>query len=120
MDEILEDIKECACDEETTVQSSVLGSGRGGKFTLPAKTVRVRVVITSLGSNVRLQGAEGTAPDVHFVGWYAFGSASMMGDRTSISFIENSFDCPEDSTHFAFSLNYQSVGIATAFYKEPV
>lgn len=110
----LEEIKECACEPETEVLVTSIGSGSGGRFTLPDRTFVVRLNITQPPSSGKSQSSEGDAQDVIFAGWYAFGSGPSDGDRQPVSFGLNVFECPEWANRFSFSLNFGAQGAAFA------
>lgn len=117
--DLLEDVKDCVCKDEDfeTVTFSEL---EGGLITVPTWIRSVSVVITELGEGVRSQFGEGTAPDVLYVGWYAFGRGSALGDRKPLSFGSNILEDKSSKwSSFAFSLNFESVAdVSITFLKE--
>ena len=74
-----------------------------------------------MNPRVRSQLGEGTAPDVFFVGWAAFGIGSRLGERIPLSFGANVFtNLSEEVDSFAYSLNFDSVGVCSIEFKKEV
>jgi hypothetical protein len=111
---LLEDIKDCACEEDKVVRSTAFAPATGLQAALPSGAFLVRLSI-SPGSNVKLQVGEQSAPDVLYLGWISFGSDGSFGERSNISFPSSVFPVPDGATSFAYSLNYKSIGTATVF-----
>lgn len=102
--EALEDVKDCACPPSPPFQVQQLGSGTGGVFNLPARTVFVRLVLTVLSGNAKIEFGNENSPDVYYAGWYSFGSAIAQGERKPISFQLNEYPWEEGCTTFNFNL----------------
>lgn len=115
--DLLEDIKDCAC-EDGTLKSTVYGASEGREITLPVNTKSVLVNVVNVGNGVKLQVGEGEARDVRFLGWCAFGAGGDPGERVPISFVRSHFIAPEGSTHFTYSLNFESTATLTVTYLE--
>lgn len=103
--DLLEDIKDCACEEDGNIVEVALGTTEGGCFTLPAKTVGVRVS-GNFSVRVKTQVGSGTAPDVRFAGWIAFGTANSPGQRIPLDFASATFFNPPDASAVCVSINY--------------
>ncbi len=112
--DLLDDIKECACEDPKIVTSTSFPSSVGRQSSLPSGAFLVKLSIIP-NPNVKLQVGAQTAPDVLYLGWIAFGVDGNFGERLNISFRLSAFPIPQGSTEFAYSLNYQSVGTATVF-----
>lgn len=112
----LEDIIECVCDEDEFLTQS-FGSAKGNLVTVPTYIKSAVVDVVEIGAGVRSQLGEGTAPDVFYVGWAAFGVGSKLGQRFPLSFGSNVFlTNSKDVTSFAYSLNFDSVGVCSVEY----
>lgn len=116
--ELLEDIKDCACDTPKPILEQALGTTEGGCFTLPSGTVGVRVT-GNFSVRVKTQVGSGTAPDVRFAGWIAFGTANSPGQRIPLDFPSATFFNPPDATTVCISINYGGTATLTALYREP-
>jgi hypothetical protein len=117
--DLLEDIKECTCEEEEFETIEVADS-TGDLLTVATWIKSVVINVKEVGEAVRSQLGEGTAPDVLYVGWYAFGRGTALSDRKPLSFGLNVL---EDKvlkwSSFAFSLNFNSVAdVSITFLKE--
>lgn len=116
--DLLEDVKECACPPQFNNLTTSYGAAVGRAISLPNLTQSVVLTISTLNTSVRSQVGEGNAPDVWFLGWYAFGGSDGLGERIPISYLENEFLAPENAKEFAYSLNFQSQAALTVRYKQ--
>ena len=118
--EKLDDIIECVCDDDE-FENQVFGAAKGGLVTAPTWIRKAVVDVTVMNPRVRSQLGEGTAPDVFFVGWAAFGIGSRLGERIPLSFGANVFtNLSEEVDSFAYSLNFDSVGVCSIEFKKEV
>lgn len=116
----LDEIEECACEEdegEGALLTDVLGSGSGGVYTLPPRCEFVKLELTVLPSNERIEFGNGTSQNVIYAGWYSFGTSEGDGDRLPVSYEENCFFAPKGATRFAYTVRKGASAIATAFYR---
>lgn len=116
----LDEIEECACEEdegEGALLTDVLGSGTGGVYTLPPRCEFVKLELTVLPSNERIEFGNGTSQNVIYAGWYSFGTSEGDGDRLPVSYEENCFFAPKGATRFAYTVRKGASAIATAFYR---
>lgn len=116
MDDKLDDIKECACEPEYVGVVDPLGSGGSGTFSLPPKTVGVIVDCTVIGARTPGEYGGGGAPDVVYVGWYAFGRNGVSGDRRPLSYDINYLIAPPDANHFTYTMKYGSEASVSVEY----
>lgn len=79
-----------------------LGSGRGGTVSIPVRTLFVRVRITKEPNSVKEQAGTGGV-DVLYAGWCGWGK-SAPGDRTPISYRDNSYAVPVGCDVFSWTL----------------
>lgn len=123
LDEIkkkLDEIEECACDEdegEGALLQDIIGSGTGGTFTIPERTEFVRLELTVLPRNERVEFGNGTAQNVIFAGWYSFGTSQGDGDRNPVSYENNCFFAPKGASRFSYTVRKGASAVATAFYR---
>lgn len=117
--EKLEDIEECACDGDFTIETIEYGLAKGRTLVLPSGSFYVKVSI-SVTPSVRYQVAEGDAPDVYYAGWYSFGSLGSHGLRSPISFAASGFFVPDGATTFSYSLVFNSTATVTIYRRIPV
>ena len=115
--DLLEDIKECACDEPRNLLSTSFGLARGRAIALPPDTQYV-VLEVFPSTGLKMQVGEGTAPDVYFAGWYSFGRGTSGGERIPISFLQSSLFAPEGASTFSYSLNFGAEATLNVFYFE--
>lgn len=116
VDEDLEELLDCdRCNKEDMEQISVLGSGESGVFVLPDRTFKVRLVIAEVPTTERIQFG-GNAPNILFIGSYAFGDMTGLGDRKPVSYQTSTFFAPENSNRFAFTLHKGCIATAIAYY----
>jgi len=118
--DLLDDIKECACDEEPEgpLLSDIIANSSGGVYSLPANTEFVSVILTSLPSSSRVEFGNGASQNVIYAGWYSFGTVQGAGDRLPISYAENVFFAPKGASRFSFTVRKGAIAICTAYYRE--
>lgn len=107
-------------DKNFRVDSSVLGGGDSGTFSLPSGSFLVFVDVTTVGSQVRSQSGNGEGQDIYFLGSYAEGALAGFGDRNPISYERNTYEISELSTSFTYQLNYGSLAVVTAYYRTEI
>lgn len=118
--ELLEDIKECACDntEEATISFPAANSGRYSSPSLDI--VEIQLNLVDIAPNIRQQWGGENAPDVYYVGWYAFGTApNPFGDRKPISYVSNGFLAPPGVRSFSYTLQQGCTATVFMTYKRP-
>lgn len=98
------------------MQSVLLGVGNSGSYSLPNRTQRVSLSVTSMSPAVRSQSGGANGKDIYFVGSYAFGWDGAYSDRNPVSYVENVFSCPPTASNFNFQLNYGSQASVVAYY----
>lgn len=116
----LDELEECACEEppeEGALLQDIIGSGTGGIFSLPERTEFVRLELTVLPSNERIEFGNGTAQNVIFAGWYSFGTSQGDGDRMPVSYASNCFFAPKGASRFSYTVRKGATAVATAFYR---
>lgn len=118
--ELLEDIKDCTC-LESDEESITIPDSTGDLVVVPTWIKRVVIDVTQVGEAVRSQLGNGGAPDVQYLGWYAFGVGAALGDRKPISFESSIFENKVETINsFSFSLNFDSVAnVTVVYFKEP-
>jgi hypothetical protein len=115
--EKLDEIIECACQEEDKFVTQSFGTAKGALVTVPTWIKSATLDVVNIGEGVRSQLGEGTAPDVFYLGWCAFGVGSRLGERMPLSFGSNVFlSKSEGFTSFSYSLNFDSVGQLSLTY----
>lgn len=123
LDEIkkkLDELEECACEEEEgegALLQDIIGSGTGGVYSLPDRTEFVRLELTVLPRNERVEFGNGTSQDVIFAGWYSFGTSQGAGDRLPVSYQSNCFFAPKGASRFSYTVRKGATAVATAFYR---
>lgn len=101
--EEIDDIKDCACETPTNVQTISYPAAESRTIALPAKTFLVRLTMTQVPTNARKQFG-GDAPDVLYAGWAAFGYAGGgWAERMPIDYAEKSFIPPEEAQGFSYT-----------------
>lgn len=115
----LDEIEECACDEDEDqpLLTDVLGSGSGGTYTIPERTEFVSLELTTLPSNERIEFGNGTSQNVIFAGWCSFGTSQGDGERVPVSYENNAFFAPLGATRFSYTVRKGASAIATAYYR---
>lgn len=115
--DLLEDIKECAC-EDGTLKTTAYGPSSGREISLPPNTRNVFINVVNIGNGVNQQSGAGSTRDVRFLGWYSFGGGTNPGERIPISFVQSDVIAPENAKHFAYSLNFDSTATLVVTYFE--
>lgn len=117
--EILDEIKDCACngDEEIVVQE--YGLSKGSVIPLLEGSFYVKLFL-QVGPGTRYQASEGTAPDVHYAGWASFGYEGTFGVRNPVSFAQSGFFVPDGATDFSYSLVFNSAATARVYRRIPL
>lgn len=100
--ELLEDIKECACEPETTVQISALGFGDSGSYSLPTNTVAIGLQLTAIPSNAKMENG-GAGPDVYYAGWVSVGYDNGRDTRLPIAYERNYYSVKNGYTQVSFT-----------------
>lgn len=116
----LDELEECACEEEEgegALLQDIIGSGTGGVYSLPDRTEFVRLELTVLPRNERVEFGNGTSQDVIFAGWYSFGTSQGAGDRLPVSYQSNCFFAPKGASRFSYTVRKGATAVATAFYR---
>ena len=94
-------------------------AGRSFVGTLPSRTFKIEVVLTSLPQNKKMQAGL-TAPDVLYAGWLWFSSSTRVGDRQPIDSALKVFSVPPYiATGFAMTLYQDYAATITAYYIKP-
>lgn len=117
--QLLNKIKDCACEPDYVIETVVIGNGKGSMFALPSGSLYVNLNL-SIGSNTRYQASEGSAPDLYYAGWLAFGSSDGFGVRTPMSFRQSSYAVPEGAAYCAYSLVFDSSATVSVVRKRRV
>lgn len=65
----------------------------------------------------RVQSGNDEAPDVYFIGWYAFGFGSGLGDRHPLSYATNEIPVPDRAVTFSFTLKDGNIGTCAYRYQ---
>lgn len=86
----------------TAVSGSYLNTS-GGFF-------KVAMVITQRPANLRIQSSDSPAPDVWYVGWFAWTKDGRPGLRQPLHFEEQSWLAPDDVDGFIYQLNRGCLG----------
>lgn len=100
----LDDIKECTCPVGYTKNTVALGSGDSGVVALPTNCIQVRLNLTSIPANPKIQSGGSNAPVQYFCGYYSFGDGVGLGARTAINVQQSTFEVPLWATSFSWSL----------------
>lgn len=116
--DLLEEIKDCACEEDE-FETVEFPESSGDLITVPTWIKEVRINVTDLSDGVRTQLGEGTSPDVVFVGWFAFGNGTSLGERIPLSFGNNVFlNKLKEINSFAYSLNFGSEATSAVVFRK--
>lgn len=118
--EEVDDIKDCACEEETQVSTTVFAAARSRIITLPPRTILVRLVATQYSNNVKNQaGIDG--PDVLYLGWASFGYAGNgWEERSPIDYDNKSFIPKEQPQSFSYTMYEGGQAQAIVYYETNV
>lgn len=101
--EEVDDIKDCACETPTTIQTVSYPAANARVIALPAKTFLVRLTIDEKPANAKQQWGAG-APDVFYAGWASFGYAGGgWSERLPIDYLEKSFIPPRQPQGFSYT-----------------
>lgn len=111
--ELSEDIQECSCPipYETQVQAS--GSGNSGEIGLPANAIQVRLDLTQIPENAKIQSGGDNAPLQYFCGYVSFGDGARYGARIPINVANSVFEVPTWATGFSWSLYTGYLGVVS-------
>jgi hypothetical protein len=105
----------CMHTKQTNVQV-----GSSFSFECPTGYYITSVLIhtSSYPSNTRVQSGGGVAPNIYYLGWYAFGYGDVGGDRLPISYLDQTVaPCAHGATGFSATLYSGCTGTATVFYQ---
>ena len=115
-----EDIKECACGEDTVVNFQDFAVESSGIFNLPANTIGCQLTLTSISKNNKNQDG-GTAPDVQYSGWAWYRtSQGGLSERTPVDAAQKYFPYVENTTQFAYTLYTGNLAQLRVYFKQPV
>lgn len=113
----LDDIEECACEENPPLQSIVIGQGRSGDAGLPAKTKFVITTITAFPSDRKFQSGL-NAPEVLYSGWAWFKHTSDgLAERDPVDSTRKIYFCENGALRFCWTLYSGFTLTATAYYE---
>lgn len=104
LQELVEDIEECACPVGYTRAVSGAGFGNSGEIVLPKNTIEVLLSLVDVPDNAKTQSGGDNAPLQYFCGYYAFGDGSAYGSRQPINTANSMFEVPVWATSFYWSL----------------
>jgi len=114
--DLLEDIKECSCEPAGSIQSQILSSGNGATVAIPSNARFIRVELTQIPDNAKVEFGNNNSPNVYYAGWYAFGFAgSDGGDRNPIHYQQQGFPVPKDAARFTYTVRVGFSATITAF-----
>lgn len=102
--ETVDDVKECSCPVGYDTQVTSLGGGRAGVAALPSNCIAVRLTLTEIPSNAKVQNSDTGHPDFFFCGYYDFGDGSALSARTPLSVESSYLEKPLWATSFGWSL----------------
>lgn len=118
--ELLEDIKECACEPERETLTESLSGNSGSFFTDPGYRIdAVFLQLTNINEGVRSQFGNGDSPDVIFAGWHAFGGPGGFGERTPISYQFNQYIPTGDYSAFSYCVVNNLSANVSIIYSRP-
>lgn len=100
----VDDVKDCACPVGYQVTSQAIGSGSSGVVVLPSNTIQVRLNLTTIPANAKIQDGGQNHPDFLFCGYVDFGDGTGLSERRPISVAQSTFECPIWATSFGWSL----------------
>lgn len=105
LEEHLDEIEDCTCPVGYTTSTVSGGTGNSGVVPLPARTIQVRLNLTTIPANPKtIQGGGVNAPTQYFCGYYSFGDGTGLGARTAINVAQSVFEVPLWATSFSWSL----------------
>lgn len=113
----LDEIKKCACTKKKVLRNATYGAAEGRTVSVPPET-KYAVVSGVASSGVKIQIAEGNAPDVYYMGWATWGLSAPGGERVPLNFQSVGLEAPERATTFSYSLSYGSTANLTIYYLE--
>lgn len=116
-----DEIKECACQPDKERRVLVLPEANNRNVSVPAgEIVSARLSAVSVGGRIRGQYGGGSAPDVEFLGWCAFGRNGTGGDRKPVNYLNTYFVAPPEVTSFTYTLQDNSTATLTIEYDVPI
>lgn len=120
LEELLEDIKDCACEktyEEQVFNTQPVNNERRG---LPPRTKSVCIKVTKIGDRISGEWGGGSAPNVEYLGWYAWRIDGLESDRHPISYEFSCYQAPERATGFSYTLRNNSLAFLTVLHEVEV
>lgn len=113
------DIKDCSCPVNYSVNTVALGSGIAGYAALPSNSIKVNMTITQSPSNAKTQKSYGTEPENYFCGYYYWGDGTGRTERIAVSTLQSVFYKPDWATAFGWNLYLGYNCSVTASYLQP-
>lgn len=87
---------------------------------LPEFTQKVRIEVVEKPVNTKNQWGGENAPDVYYVGWYAFGDEGSGGDRLPLHYDETVLFPPSGARSICFTMYSGVTASVTVYYKQEV
>jgi hypothetical protein len=120
IDGTTKDTKDCACPGKYQEVSNALGNGNSGSAALPAYARTVKFSIGTLEANVQSQFGGGNAPNVYYLGWYAFTDANGNGgDRRQIQYQTQTVTVPPGAKAVSWTIKGQMVAAVSCLAAVP-
>jgi hypothetical protein len=115
----LDDIKDCSCPVNYSVNTVALGSGIAGYSALPSNSIKVNLTITQSPSNAKTQKSYGSEPENYFCGYYYWGDGTGRTERIAVSTLQSVFYKPDWASAFGWNLYLGYNCSVTASYLQP-
>ena len=113
--DLLEDIEDCACKPEQTIQTMFLGGGDSGSYSLPSQCIGVELNLIQVNQSAKFESGL-AAPDVYYAGWSSFGRGVGRDIRNPISYLFNWYKCQPEYDRFSFTCRIGYEAQAIAYY----
>lgn len=119
---LLEDIKDCACQYEGTLRTTQYNIANSRTVSTPPRTIGATIELTQIPSNGSGQWGGENAPDVEYAGWGWFKyEDDGLSERLPVDAKNKAFIPPRPgAVGFAYTLKVGYLGILRVHYLESV
>jgi hypothetical protein len=119
LQEKLDEMEDCVCPVSYEKTSSSLGQGRSGTASLPSHCIQVKLQLTQIPSNAKVQSGGPGHPEYYFCGYVEFGDGGSFGERIPVSVVDSIFTVPPWASSFGWSLYQGYDCVVTAIALSP-
>ncbi len=101
---IVTDVKDCACPVRYSTSYVQIGNGNSGVAALPSNCIQVRLQLSKIPKNAKIQDGGANASTFYFCGYYAFGDGAGESSRSPLSVQNSTLAVPLFATSFRWTL----------------